>query len=63
MYNAFNHVNYANPDANAGYGTQACPPGPNAGLDLADCTAGTITAPAVWPGNGRIIQLGAHLTF
>ncbi len=64
MYNAFNHVNYANPDANVGYGSTACPAnGPNAGLNLADCTSGTITGPAVWPGNGRIIQLGAHLTF
>jgi outer membrane receptor protein involved in Fe transport len=53
MYNAFNHVNYANPDANVGY----------AGGKLADTTSGTITAPAVWPGNGRIIQVGAHLTF
>ena len=64
MYNVFNHVNYANPDANVGYGSTACPAnGPNAGLNLADSTAGTITGPAVWPGNGRIIQLGAHFTF
>jgi hypothetical protein len=53
MYNAFNHVNYANPDANVGY----------SGGKLADPTAGTVTGPAVWPGNGRIIQLGAHLSF
>jgi outer membrane receptor protein involved in Fe transport len=53
MYNVLNHVNYANPDANVGY----------SGGVLADPTAGTITGPAVWPGNGRIIQLGAHITF
>jgi hypothetical protein len=54
MYNAFNHVNYANPDANVGYLSNGT---------LADTTSGTITGPAVWPGSGRIIQLGAHLTF
>jgi hypothetical protein len=63
-YNAFNHINFGNPDANLGYGTTACPAnGPNPGLDLADCTAGTITGPAGFNGNRRIIQLGAHFRF
>jgi outer membrane receptor protein involved in Fe transport len=52
-YNAFNHINYANPDANVGY----------VGGVLADTTAGTITGPAGGNGNLRIIQLGAHLRF
>jgi hypothetical protein len=52
-YNAFNHINYANPNANVGY----------VGGVLADPTAGTITGPAGFNGNLRIIQLGAHLTF
>ena len=52
-YNAFNHVNYANPDANVGY---------TSGV-LADPTAGRITGPAGGNGNMRIIQLGARLTF
>jgi outer membrane receptor protein involved in Fe transport len=64
MYNAFNHINYANPDANVGYTcasmTAAC--GPSNGA-LADPTAGTITGPAGGNGNRRIIQLGAHFTF
>ena len=50
MFNVFNHVNYANPDANVGY--------INGGL--ADTTSGTITGPS---GGQRIIQVGAHLTF
>jgi Carboxypeptidase regulatory-like domain/TonB-dependent Receptor Plug Domain len=53
-YNALNHVNYANPDANVGY--------TSAGV-LADPTAGTITGPAGYNGNMRIIQLGARITF
>jgi hypothetical protein len=53
MNNVFNHVNYANPDANVGY---------NKGV-LADTTAGTITNPAGFNSNMRIIQLGAHFTF
>jgi outer membrane receptor protein involved in Fe transport len=52
-YNASNHINYANPNANVGY----------VGGVLADPTAGTITGPAGFNGNLRIIQLGAHLTF
>jgi outer membrane receptor protein involved in Fe transport len=52
-YNAFNHINYGNPDANVGY----------VGGALADTTAGTITGPAGGNGNLRIIQLGAHLRF
>ena len=53
-YNAFNHVNYANPDAFVGY---------TGGGALADPTAGTITGPAGGNGNMRIIQLGARITF
>ena len=52
-YNAFNHINYANPDANVGY----------SGGVLADSTAGTITGPAGFNANMRIIQLGAHFSF
>ncbi len=52
-YNAFNHVNYANPDANVGY----------SGGVLADGTAGTITGPAGFNSNMRIIQLGARFSF
>ena len=52
-YNAFNHVNYANPDANVGY----------SGGVLADSTAGTITGPAGFNSNMRIIQLGARFSF
>jgi outer membrane receptor protein involved in Fe transport len=53
-FNAFNHINYANPDANVGY---------TSGGALADSTAGTITNPAGFNSNMRIIQLGAHFTF
>ncbi len=52
-YNAFNHVNYANPDANVGH----------SGGVLADSTAGTITGPAGFNSNMRIIQLGARVSF
>lgn len=52
--NAFNHVNYYNPDANVGY---------NSNGTLADPTAGTITNPAGYNAAMRIIQLGARLTF
>ena len=50
--NAFNHINYANPDAEVGYlsGTTV----------LSDPHAGQITGPS--SGN-RIVQLGARLTF
>jgi hypothetical protein len=54
LYNAFNHVNYQNPDADVGY---------NSNGTLADSASGTITAPAAWNANMRIIQLGAHITF
>jgi outer membrane receptor protein involved in Fe transport len=50
MFNAFNHVNYANPDANVGYVNGA----------LADTTSGTITNTSA---GQRIIQVGAHFTF
>ena len=54
FYNAFNHINFANPDANVGYTSSGA---------LADPTAGRITGPAGYNGNRRIIQLGARLTF
>ena len=63
-YNAFNHVNYANPDANVGVSSSAC--GLNtidAGLFLGDCSAGVINGPAGFNQNMRILQLGARLTF
>ena len=50
MYNAFNHINWGNPDANVGYN----------GGSLADTTAGQINSPV---GGTRIVQLGAHLRF
>jgi len=50
MNNAFNHINWGNPDANVGY----------SGGTLADTTAGQINSPV---GGTRIIQLGAHLRF
>ncbi len=53
-YDAFNHINFANPDANVGYTSTGV---------LADPTAGEITGPAGGNGNRRIIQLGARLTF
>ena len=50
MFNVFNHINWANPDANVGY----------SGGVLADSTAGTVTNTV---GGTRIIQLGAHVRF
>jgi len=61
-YDAFNHVNYANPDANVGYTNTACNGGLNTGLNLADCNAGISTGAAVG-SNMRIIQLGARISF
>ena len=52
-YNAFNHVDYGNPDANVGY----------SGGGLADSFAGISTGPAGGNSNMRIIQLGARVTF
>jgi len=52
-YNAFNHINYNNPDANVGY----------SGGALADTSAGQLTGPAGNIGTRRIIQLGAHFRF
>jgi hypothetical protein len=52
-YNAFNHVNYGNPDANVGY----------SGGTLADGTAGISNGPAGFNSNMRIIQLGARFMF
>jgi outer membrane receptor protein involved in Fe transport len=65
-YNAFNHTNFGNPDANVGYLgcaslTTSCGAGNGGGL--ADTTAGQITNPAGFNGNLRIIQLGAHFIF
>lgn len=64
MYNAFNHTNYFNPNANVGYTcadmSVACGPGNGA---LADSSSGTITNPAGYNANLRIIQLGARFTF
>jgi outer membrane receptor protein involved in Fe transport len=51
--NVFNHVNYANPDANVGYNGSA----------LADTTAGNSTGPAGFNENMRIIQLGGRVSF
>jgi len=51
MNNAFNHINWGNPDANVGY---------DSGGALADGTAGQVNNPI---GGTRIIQLGAHLRF
>jgi hypothetical protein len=63
-FDAFNHVNFQNPDANVGYnscagGAVSC--GASNGA-LADSTAGTITSPTN-NGNLRVIQLGAHVRF
>ncbi len=64
-YNAFNHVNYQNPNANVGYycSNYSGPCGAGTGGSLADPTAGTITGPAGYNASMRIIQLGARLTF
>lgn len=63
-YDLFNHINFNNPDANVGYtcssGVAQC--GPSNGI-LADTTAGSITSPAGYNSNRRIIQLGAHFRF
>ncbi len=73
MFNVFNHINWANPDANVGIGCSlslstppvngVCPVvgGSSTGVpQLADGTAGTITNTV---GGTRIIQLGAHVRF
>ncbi len=49
-FNMFNHINWANPDANVGY----------SGSSLADPTAGQVLNTV---GGTRIIQLGAHIRF
>ncbi|HVR23197.1 MAG TPA: carboxypeptidase regulatory-like domain-containing protein [Candidatus Polarisedimenticolia bacterium] len=53
MFDVFNHINWANPDANVGY---------SSGL-LADSTAGQVTTPINSGIDARIIQLGAHVRF
>lgn len=63
MFDVFNHINWSNPDANVGYGTSPCTSGPNAGMNLADCTAGEVTSPINSGIDARIIQLGAHVRF
>jgi len=63
-YNAFNHVNFANPDSNVGVASSACAANTiDAGLFLGDCSAGAINAPAGFNQNMRILQLGARVTF
>ncbi|MGB7845775.1 MAG: hypothetical protein WBL63_09190, partial [Candidatus Acidiferrum sp.] len=63
-YDLFNHINYHNPDANVGFGTTPCPASsPNAGLNLADCTAGKLTDSAGYAATTRVLQLGAHFRF
>jgi len=72
MFDVFNHINWANPDANVGIGCStslATPPAFGCPVDshgnpgvpqLADGTAGTVTNTV---GGTRIIQLGAHIRF
>jgi hypothetical protein len=73
MFNVFNHINWANPDANVGIGCSnapGTPPLPGTGCpiisgvqgtpELADSTAGSVTNTV---GGTRIIQLGAHVRF
>jgi hypothetical protein len=66
-YNAFNHTNYNNPDADVGYTCQpsgSLPPCTGGDtLSLADTASGTIVNPANYNANLRIIQLGAHFRF
>jgi len=64
MYNAFNHTNFFNPNANVGYtcADMSVQCGPSNGA-LADSSSGTITNPAGYNANLRIIQLGARFTF
>ncbi len=50
-YNAFNHINFSNPDANVGHDT-------GGGLD--DTAAGVISS---INGSQRVIELGAHFRF
>ncbi len=66
MFNVFNHINWANPDANVGVGCSLslntpppCPAGDGT-PELADGTAGSITNTT---GGTRIVQLGAHVSF
>ena len=72
MFDVFNHINWANPDANVGYQCSAnslptvpaplgvCPAGYTNGPALADSTSGQVLNTV---GGTRIIQLGAHLRF
>jgi hypothetical protein len=53
MFDVFNHINWANPDANVGY----------SGGVLADSTAGQVTTPINFGIDARIIQLGTHIRF
>jgi outer membrane receptor protein involved in Fe transport len=50
-YNAFNHINFSNPDANVGH---------NGSGGLGDTAAGAISS---INGSQRIIELGAHFRF
>ena len=67
-YNAFNHVNYGNPDANVGITcsiSNTLPPcGSGQGSpNVSDGSAGAINGPAGFNSNMRIIQLGARIRF
>ncbi|HKN59852.1 MAG TPA: hypothetical protein VJW93_01655, partial [Candidatus Acidoferrales bacterium] len=60
MFNVFNHVNYANPDANVGNDCTGGTAVAACTFSLADSTVGTITGPE---GGQRVIQLGVHFRF
>jgi len=64
-YNVFNHVNYANPDANVGYtcASYAVPCGASNGGSIGDSAAGISNGPAGSNSNMRIMQLGARFIF
>jgi outer membrane receptor protein involved in Fe transport len=64
MYDVFNHLNYANPDGDVASSATACAANtPDAGMNLADCYAGTISNSAGYSALRRVIQLGAHIRF
>ena len=64
-YNVFNHVNYANPDANVGYtcASYSVPCGASNGGSIGDSAAGISNGPAGSNSNMRIMQLGARFIF
>jgi outer membrane receptor protein involved in Fe transport len=72
FYDVFNHINFGNPDGDVGFtctGGAVTPTpgnsvtGPCTSFQLADSASATITGPAAFNGNRRIIQLGAHFRF